>query len=332
MSTIISTPTTITISPSASTTGTALAQAASALSVGGSVAFSAGPSWKYGDSVTWQTATIYYDPTRRLVHAVGKVASIQDPEHYIYNEATNSWGSDTIAFATAGHMWNTAFSPEHGEYYWIVSGTQDIQRYIPGSGWTVTPESGYSGGSGHAGMGWHPHLFGANDGGVVVNALSALVAWRRSTNSWTALQTGLSDPGYNGGSGAYDSVNNKLWVGTGNIGRSRIIAGGSGGSPGAVTNASNPPLLIYGGGDSDSTNKVIPHPYTAGKLLLLASNTSTVYQSTNSGASWSSAGYTHPFVIGSGQWTCGPIPAYGVVWGISSPSRGSMSKLWKPPA
>lgn len=294
--------------------------------------FSSGPSWKYADSVTWQTATIYYDPKRGNVHAVGKVHGITDPEHYIYDEASNTWSGDTYSGSAAGHMWNTAFSPEHGEYYWIVSGTEDIQRYIPGAGWTTTPTSGYSGGSGHAGMGWHPNLFGPGDGGVVVNATSALVAWRRSTNSWTPLQTGLSDPGYNGGCGAYNSVSGKLWIGTGNIGRTRVIASGSGGKPGAVSEVPNPPLKIYGGGDGDSTNKVIPHPYMAGTLLLLASNSSTVYQSTNDGSSWSSAGYGHPFSVGGGQWTCGPIPAYGVVWGLSSPGRGSMSKLWKPPA
>lgn len=326
-------PFTITINAAATT---ALQIAANALAVGDSAAFGSGPSWKYADSVTWQTATIYHDPIREVVHAVGKVHSITDNEHYIYDEATNSWGGDTLSLSSGGHMWNTAFSPEHGEYYWIVAGTQDIQRYIPGSGWTTTPESGYSGGSGHAGMGWHPHLFGTDDGGVVVNAVTALVAWRRSTNSWVALQTGLGDPGYNGGSGAYNSVSGKLWVGTGNgspgPARTRVVATGGGGTAGAVTSPGNPPLLIYGGGDGDSTNKVIPHPYTAGKLLLLASNSSAVYQSTNDGSSWSDAGYTHPFFIGgNNQWTCGPIPSYSVIYGLASRSSGWV-RLWKPPA
>lgn len=309
-----------------------LAQAAAGLSPGQSANFSNGPSWKFADSVTWQTATIYHDPVRGRVHAVGKIHGVTDPEHYLYEEASNTWGGDTYTANAAGHMWNTAFSPEHGEYYFVVSGTEDIQRYVPGQGWRTTPESGFSGGSGHAGIGWHPNLFGTNDGGVVVNAQSALVAWRRNTNAWTTLQSGLSDPGYNGGSGAYNRATDKLWVGTGNGGRARVIASGSGGNAGAVTNVGNPPLLSYGGGDSDSSNKVIPHPYTTGKLLLLASNSSTVYQSTNDGANWSSAGYAHPLVAGGGQWTCGPIPAYGVVWGLSSPGRGGMSRIWKPPA
>jgi hypothetical protein len=312
--------------------GTSLADAAARLSAGQSANFGSGPSWKFGDSVTWQTATVYHDPARRKVHAVGKVASNNPYEHYVYDEDSGRWGGNTLSLTTFGHMWNTAFSPEHGEYYFVISGTQDIQRYVPGSGWTTTPESGYSGGSGHAGMGWHPNLFGTNDGGVVVNATSALVAWRRKTNSWVVLQSGLSDPGYNGGSGAYNSASGKLWVGTGNGGRARSIGTGSGGSAGAVSTVGLPPLMVYGGGDGDSTNKMIAHPYSTGKLLLLASNSSTVYQSTNDGASWSAAGYSHPFSVGGGQWTCGSLSAYGVVWGLSSPSRGSMSKLWKPPA
>jgi hypothetical protein len=309
-----------------------LAQVAAGLSAGQSVNFSSGPAWRFSDSVTWQTATVYHDSARGQVHAVGKVASNNPYEHYVYDEGTSRWGANTLSLTTFGHMWNTAFSPEHGEYYFVASGTEDIQRYVPGQGWRTTPESGFSGGSGHAGMGWHPDLFGPNDGGVVVNAQSALVAWRRSTNAWTALETGLSDPGYNGGSGAYNRATGKLWLGTGNGGRARVIASGSGGRAGAVSSVGLPPLMVYGGGEGDSTNKVIPHPYTPGKLLLIASNTSAVYQSTNDGTSWSSAGYTHPFVIGGGQWTCGPIAAYGVVWGLSSGGRGSMSRIWKPPA
>lgn len=330
MGTIISTPTTITINSATSTSATALGQAAGALSVGSSVAFGAGPSWMFADSVTWQTATIYYDPVRKYVHAVGKVASNTPYEHYIYNEATNSWGGNTLGSSGFGHMWNTAFDPSEGAYYFAWNGSDRINRYVPGSGWSEiadSPAAGY-----FAGMGWHPNLFGTGDGGLVVVADTRTMAWRRSTNVWSTIQSGLADAGYNGGSGAWDSVNNRVWVGTGNSRRAVIVSAGSGGSVGSASTPSNPPLGVYGGGEGDGTNKVIPHPYTVGKLLLLASSTSAVYQSMNSGATWSSAGYTHPFVVGNGQWTCGPIPAHGIVWGLSSPGRGSMSKLWKPPA
>lgn len=315
---------------------TALGTASAALVAGsGSVSsswtdFNRSPSWYSSDSATWQTATVYYDPTRKYVHAVGKVASTNPYEHYVYNENTDSWGSNTINQSGSGHFWCTAFDPSEGAYYFAWNGSDLINKYVPGSGWSEiadSPTSGY-----FAGMGWHPNLFGSGDGGLVVVANTRTMAWRRSTNAWTTIQSGLADAGYNGGSGAWDSVNDKVWVGTGNSGRAAIVSAGSGGSVGSASTPSNPPLLVYGGGEGDSTNKVIPHPYTAGKLLLLASNTSAVYQSTNSGAAWSSAGYTHPFVTGNGQWTCGPIPAYGVIWQLSSPSRGSRSRLWKPPA
>jgi hypothetical protein len=332
MATIISNPTTITVASAPSTSSTSLGQAANALAAGSSINFSTGPVWETGDSVTWQTATVYYDPARKYVHAVGKIASVTGYEHYIYNEATNSWGSNTINLTNYGHMWATAFDPSAGEYYFLEWGKAIwCWRYVPGIGWSKlppTPPEEYVGG-----LGWHPNLYGAGDGGlVIVGPLNSSWAWRKQTNIWSTIQTGQASCGYNGGSGAWDSVNNKLWVGTGNSGRSVIVGVGSNGSIGSISTPPNPPLLVYGGGEGDSTNKVIPHPGTAGKLLLLSSNDSRVWTSTNSGATWSSAGYSHPFVIGNGQWTCGPIPAYGVVWGLSSPGRGSMSKLWKPPA
>jgi hypothetical protein len=328
MTTILSTPTTITVASGTAGpgSGSSLASAAASLSAGQSANFSSGPPWLFGDSVTWQTATVYYDPNRKHVHAVGKVASPNPYEHYIYNEATNSWGSNTLGNSDFGHMWNTAFDSAEGAYYFAWGGGPEIYKYVYGTGWrTIASPPSTGGWSMLAGMGWHPNLYGTGDGGLVIVAGTATLAWRKLTNSWTAIQTGQQDAGYNGGSGAYDSVNNKLWVGTGNRIRAAIVSQGL-----SALTPSNPPLGIYGGGEGDGTNKVIPHPYTAGKLLLLASNSATVYHSVNSGATWSSAGYSHPFVTGNGQWTCGPISAYGIVWGLSSPGRGSMSKIWKP--
>jgi hypothetical protein len=326
----LSNPFTITIHAN-----TALAVAAAALGSGQSADFSSGPAWAFNDSVTWQTATVYYDSVRKHVHAVGKVASNNPYEHYVYNEATDTWGANTLSYSSFGHMWATAFDPAEGGYYYADNGDADgISRYVSGVGWTsisVSPTSGYV-----AGMGWHPNLYGTGDGGLVVVANTLTLAWRRSTNVWSTIQSGQQDAGYNGGAGAWDSVNNKVWVGTGNSTRAAIVTAGSGGTVGTASTPSDPPLQVAGNGEGQGTNKVIPHPYTAGKLLLIASDTSAVYQSTNSGQTWSNAGYTHPFVVGSGQWTCGPIPgtasSYGVVWGLSSPGRGSMSKLWRPPA
>lgn len=315
---------------------TLLGTTANNLGFGDLTPFGTGPSWYTSESVTWQTNTVYHDNNRKLVHVVGKSHSDND-EHFTYNENTQAWSNNTLGTSPDGHMWNTAFSPEHGEYYYIIAGTQDIQRYIPGSGWTTTTMSGYGGGSGHAGIVWHPNLFGTGDGGVIVNAQTALVAWRRSTNSWTVLQSGLGDPGYNGGAGAYDSVRNKVWVGTGNgnpgPARARIISAGSGGTEGSVSNPGlSVPSLVFGGGESDSCHKVIPHPYVAGRLLYIPGNyNGACYISDDTGTTWSGAGYNNPFTNDRHQWSCGSIQAYGVVYAISS-REGNWVRLWKPPS
>lgn len=313
---------------------TALYNAAFNLSVGSIASFGSGPSWFNAESVTWQTSTVYHDANRKLVHVVGKMHSFTNPEHYIYDEQNQTWSSDTISFGSSGHMWNTAFAPEHGEYYWTIDGT--LQRYIPGSGWTSTPSSGLAYGAGPAGIGWHPHLFGQNDGGIVLNTLSAVGAWRRQTNTWRSppLATGLTYVGYNGGSGAYDSVRNKLWVGTGNDGQ---VATGINGVPRALIISQGPtlsygtyPQAVYGGGESDSCHKVIPHPYVAGRLLFIPGNyDGQCYYSDDTGSSWTLAGYRNPFTNDRHQWTCGTV--YGVVYGIAS-RGGGWVKLWKPPS
>jgi hypothetical protein len=332
MATIFSTPTTITIDSATSSSATALGQAAQALSVGGSVAFGTGPVWKYRDAVTWQTATIYYDPTRKLVHAVGKEHG-GTYEHYVYNESSNSWGGNTApSDFLVGHYWNTCFDPAEGAYYFALNGYNPIYKYVPGSGWSTIANAPASVSAGFAGIGWHPNLYGTGDGGIVLVEQTYTHAWRRSKNTWQTIQSGQSNASYNGGSGAWDSVNNRVWVGTGMSNRAAIVNAGSGGTIGSVSTSTSSPIGVYGGGESSGGGKVIAHPYTAGKFLLLAADSYSVWSSTNSGASWSSAGYSHPFSANGGQWTCGPIPAYGVVWGLASPGPGSMSRLWKPPA
>lgn len=315
------------------TNDTTLSLAAAGLGAEESANFSSGPSWLSSEAVTWQTATIYYDADLQLVHAVGKSAGVTAYSHFVYDEVSGEWGDNTISSSDNGHFWCTAFDPSEGAYYFAWAGGDLINKYVPGVGWSEiedSPTSGY-----FAGIGWHPNLYGAGDGGLVVVANTITMAWRKSTGDWETIQSGLQNAGSNGGSGAYDSVNDKVWVGTGDSVRAVIVTAGSGGTVGSPSTPSDPPLGVYGGGDTSSTNKVIPHPYTAGKLLLLASESNSVYESTDSGSSWSLASYSHPFYDAEdNQWTCGPIPgsstSYGVVWGLSS--RGPWSKLWRPGA
>lgn len=323
-----------------SQSNTALANAARGLTAGTGassyVTFNKKPSFLGSESLTWVTAVLYYDANLNQVQITAKQASNVAYEHYVYNESTDQWGSNTNGGQVSfGHMWNTAFDWNTGTYYYLFYSTGELFRYRPGVGWDqrATMLTQVSGEALPGGLGWHPNLYGTGDGGLVSIRGTTTQAWRASTNGpWVYLQTGVSAGGYNGGSGAYDSVNDKVWVGTGQYPRAVIVSAGSGGSVGSVASGAYP-VSVYGGSEGDSTGKVIPHPYTAGKLLCLHNLNNTVWASTNSGASWSSHS-THPFVTGNGQWTCGPIPRegteYGVIWGMAS--RTSMSILWKPPA
>lgn len=337
----------------ASSGGSALANAANALSAGQSANFSGGsPTWAHGStSLEWVSVTMYYDAVRKQAQVASQVHSAvgTDPEHYVFSESTNTWGTKTSGSIPnfANHMWNTTFDWTRGEYYFNDAYGNTPWRYIPGTGWAQIASGPWASGTGDtpAGFGWHPNLFGAGDGGIVVVVYRTSYAWRRQTNTWTAaLQTTQPYAGYNGGCGAYDASTDRVLVGTGNGssgGARRLVrvAAGSGGTVGAVTGLTTQPIEITASGAGSNVGKMMAHPYTAGKLIILASNASTVWTSTDTGSTWTTAG-THPFApgwAGGGdptQWTCGAIPRdgsgnYGVIWGLS-PSGQSM--LWKPNA
>ena len=334
---------------------TALASAAAGLVAGsGAVGtswrdFGTGPNWGADlSAVSWCTDTLHYDSIRKQVHVGGGWVSKEQKHHHIYDEATNLWGPNTLASqyptnTISGHFWDTTFAPEWGEYFFGAS-DQPIYRYNPSSGLWTTIDFGQRSGNG---IGWHPNMFGPGDGGLVCNSDNNLKVWQRRTGQIFTLQTYSVANAYNGGSGAYNPVTGKLWIGTGNIDRCWSIATGSGGTtPGTSTLLPVPPVKVIGADDGGggTFGKVIMHPYTAGKLLCLTYNggaTGTVYESTSDGASWSTAAYTHPFNrsngIHPGWWSPGSIPRdaggnYGVIWSIRSLAGTFQSVLWKPPA
>ena len=154
--------------------------------------------------IQWMTICAYYDAKNKEIQYMGKFASGQDPtgqfHHYLYEETANKWyktrPGSLRGNGTTGHIWNTAFDFETGDYYiqpygkeylcrfdrakWVAAGKpegisapKDRGRRDPfpvPSYWsfkTATADILFTTTPNLNGMAVHPNLFGKGDKGVV---------------------------------------------------------------------------------------------------------------------------------------------------------------------
>ena len=94
-------------------------------------------------------------------------------------------------------------------------------------------------------------------------------------------------------------------------------------------------MPVYGAGEGVSQGHAVVHPNDSDRLIIMDENGSgSVWDSTDSGSSWGSKSYSHPFTSMSnwttGEYTVGTIPAYGVIIAMSSNSSGGETIIWKP--
>lgn len=357
----------------------ALATAAASIPAGAysDVSALANP-WSLVHDVQWQTISAYYDANNREVQYTGKPASNDSPyphefNHYLYDENTNTWyrtmSAQLKGTSGSGHIWNTAFDFDTGEYWlaprateffrkfdraaWIAAGRQsmDPATGIP-SWWSTVTNTGpadllYSTTENFNGCAIHPNLFGPGDKGLVCIDGIYIYGYRFQNGAWIRLSndfysTDLS-ANTSGGAGWYIASQDIVCVGGGTLaagGNGRVwrVPAGSGGThPANSQKGAQTPINVQGTGSTTVAGKIIIHPSLPDRLLILEKNgTSRVWKSDDFGASWDLVpGLQHPFNGmqtggNEGSWTAASISSYGVIMGIAS-KQGSKIRLWRPP-
>jgi hypothetical protein len=347
----------------------ALALAASGLSAGQTAEFDSGWNNQLrlgatGD-IQWCTSLIFHDPVRKECQMMGKPAGGQSHlfSHDIYDELTNTWRRTNLedlrdGGSNSGHMWGQCYDWHTGNYWFFHQDKKKVFFYNYSTDlFDSTPEYANimspSGTQSTGGLAYHPNLFGEGDGGILINDTNYINAWRKSNSTWYSIDgpKGSGHPAFGprgGGDSAYISSTDSVVFGTGHIGSSVSgplvrVGAGSGGSPGTVEylTAAYPPDQVRSIGGSSTAGRVVLDPTNPARLLYLeVSDTGeAVFESLDGGTSWQNAGFAHPFRTGltkpSGtdtyhMWTCGTLPEYEVIWGMTGVSSGTRSLLWRP--
>jgi hypothetical protein len=310
--------------------------------------------------IQWNTLTIYYDSARRELQYVGKPASSQSQlySHYLYSESSRSWQRVTQIYSDFGHVWSSAFDASSGDYYFRRHADNHLHRFVRANGvsagsWTQTSSQASpalsEGNITWGALGWHPNLFGDGVPGLLVWGAFRFFAYNPATDRWSVLNQQSFESGtpYRARSGGqavylpgpdqlicfaqdrYENGENAVLISAGAGNSSDVIGEGYAGL------TSKPPIVVAGLGGNEIHGHVVNHPDDPNRLLLLEERgTARVWGSDDHGASWQLKNYSHPFNSmhnsSAGEWTCGVIPDYGVVIGMTSNSSGGETLLWKP--
>jgi hypothetical protein len=331
-----------------------------------------------GLDIQWMTVCAYYDAKNKEIQYMGKFASGQDPtgrfHHYVYEEKSNKWyktGPGSLrGNGTTGHIWNTAFDFETGDYYlqpygkehlckfdrakWVAAGKPEgapprnkgwktkAEKYAPAKvppHWsfkTPTADILWTSAPNLNGMAVHPNLFGKGDKGVVACGGHLIWGYRISTNTWHQVSRDFRRDksvrgGMTGGAGWYIPSKDSAVVGNRVIWR--VPAGKDGKHPKSAEPGARTPILLRGGGGSKGGyGKQIIDPADPNRLIILeVSGKSRVWASADLGKSWTEQEFSHPFHgMRTNQWTACSISTHGVIMCLKS-NRGFLARLWKLP-
>lgn len=312
---------------------TALATAAAGLASNGTATFTLAP--EYSNDLHWQS-NWFFDAANGRGHLLYKSpGATTDYKHAIYDEATDTWSGPTVFNAQAlGHIYgSTAFDPATGDLYFQSYGEKKVRRWTAATqSWdfeTATFAIANTNTHPYSSLVWHPNLFGSGDGGLVLDCgygTQPIVAWRKSTNTWSTVKANPTGTAGYTGVGAYlPALDAALVGGSNNASAAGILVG-----PGPADTAGAAfPLRLAG--DSIATSgygTVLPHPNNSNKFLMLQNgvNGAECHHSTD-GVNWTQVS-DHPLQDAEGGVFCS-IPSLNIVWFIG---RTTQSKLWKPPA
>lgn len=328
---------------------TELARVASGLSAGQSAALGdTGLDSTSRYPIQWQNR-FFYDSTRNLAFMLGKAEGGADYFVYRFDESTNGWTFSNSSTSEKGHIYESfGFDPATADCYlgkWAGSALKKVNPLT--DTWTNPVTPNYGGGISpdiQTAMAWHPNLYGAGDGGLIVqvsvSASGRLSAWRKSTNSWADIG-GATWTISGGDYGAYRGA--VLYVRGGDYcisttpaaagGKTWKIPAGSGGSLGTATQMTGdgvPPVSCsYIGGSGGPVGALLDNPTgTNAPYILEKLGSSRVWKW--NGSTWAEIG-THPFAglssDGSG-WTAASCYPLGVF--IGRGNTPAPMRVWKP--
>jgi hypothetical protein len=325
-------------------TGTTdLASLANQLGPGESISFPAGNQSRYTQNdLEWQS-NFYHDVTTGRIHLMGKPANANSSwRHQYYSMANGSWTSVTSGISGwnyFGHIYgNNAIDESTGDLYQVVGGlnsngdTRKAWRYRRGTGiWdSRAPVNGtFTSGSMNDtanGAAWHPHLFGQNDGGLVIDQQISTLYWRKSDDSMQEVGHSSNTFGRKEGVGIYWPAADAVFVGGSDGGALAKIDRGSGSTPNRIT-LNRPPIHLEGSSSTGSGfGSLHVHPGNPNKLLIVETVGRRAWTSTD-GNSWTQVS-NHPF----GRFprvVCSLRANLNCLWAVGN-DGGNFSELWKP--
>lgn len=314
----------------ASPPASALAAACAAIASNGSASFTTQSLFSI-DDLEWQSSW-HHDPIGGRVHLMAKPANINSAwRHQYYNIATNAFVSVTIAWNYGGHIYgNITMDYTTGDLY-VTEGSfaRRVNRYRLANGWDIIPGSDMMTGALNEinnGAVYHPHLFGTNDGGLIVSQEARTFFWRKSNGVVSSIAHGGQEFGRKEGHGTYFAATNQAFVGGGDTGGSieRISQGPVSASVGTYPISPAGISSLSGSG----FGSLHEHPGNSSKLLLLETAGSRAYTSTN-GSTWTQIG-NHPFTRVP-RVLCSLRDGLGCMWAIGRDATGHFSTLWRPP-
>lgn len=335
---------------SASSADSELAKACAALEPGDGADFPAGAQSAFSEAdLAWQS-TFHNDDQHGLIHLMGKPANANRSWHHqYYTVADNEW---TVV---ARGMWNNpghiygAFTIDHGTgdlFQWRgnMNGRGPTDRRASWwkhetKEWDFIPVDVFDGAleSHPNGSTWHPNLYGAGDGGLILQSGSRTLFWRNKDDAVESVShRGLSF-GAAAGIGAYWPAKDVAFVGGGQGGRLLKVTPDGSRTP-KVEPVGELPITLGGNSHIYSTRfgSLHVHPGNPDKPLIVE----TVGEQTRTSGSraWTSEDGSDWGRIEDHTFTtvprvvCSLRGGLGALWAIGKTGSRDVSQLWKPKA
>ena len=185
-----------------------LSNAAAALDFGEDSLVSTSFSTSVGNNYLNWICNFHYDPVRRKSWFMAQIAATSAPKHYEYDEDTNIWtGGSTVGLGPNQHTHvydNPTYDHVTGTRYYIEGANSDtVWKWDIGdnllTGWTESARSASLDipsilandtefwDTSEGASEWHPNLFGANQGGLVIVCRRGVGAYNPRTDIYSVI-------------------------------------------------------------------------------------------------------------------------------------------------
>jgi hypothetical protein len=308
--------------------------------------------------MAWQHA-FYHDAIRGRLHLMAKTAnSDTDWDHQWCRigataGATPVWQTASFGLSTSlGHIYgNSCLDDSTGDMYYVtgqMDGTgSDLNKRIRvwnavTKTWSRGTVDVFSGGlvSHSNGLVYHPHAYGRNDGGCIIDQEFRTMCWRKSTNTMDAIgNVGHGDDQYGNkeGAGVYWPAKNIALVGgsDGSGGAKPMIrvtpSATAGQSPTFSTNGTLTPIRVQGSSHQTSGvfGSIHVHPNNPNKLMILQTDQSGQGCWESSDALTWTRRADHPFAFAP-RVVCSLRGGWGAFLCLSVVGTTKRAQLWKP--